>query len=361
MRKIEAFLQLAGLAIAANAIAIASPPAAQRGGSPRTEALAVAKRTGYSPVVPVPAEDTIDWAAVANKAAEVPRWLTVKPAPTVNQKAIVTHHAFYSKAMRTEIGYNVFLPPGYQEEKVRRYPVIYWAHGRDGNEYKDIGNAIYAYSAIAAGQLGPLIIVFVNGLAQSCYLDSSDGKYMSETYIIRELIPHIDSTYRTIATRDGRGISGMSMGGFGCLHLAFKYPEVFSSVVSYGATLLDPNDERARSFRRMLNFDVSELMAEHPFALARKHADALRGHMGIRIVCGTRDKTMLPSNRQLHELLSEIGIDHEYEELSPYGHDINGMYARAGVEGLRFALVAADKEGGRGKQPARTPIQGDVR
>jgi endo-1,4-beta-xylanase len=67
----------------------------------------------------------------------------------------------------------------------------------------------------------------------SFYSDSFDGQWMAETTVIEELVPHIDATYRTIANRDGRAIQGMSMGGFGALKLAFKYPDLFSSVVAF--------------------------------------------------------------------------------------------------------------------------------
>ena len=85
-----------------------------------------------------------------------------------------------------------------------------------------------------------------NGGKTTMYKDSYDGKYMGETNIIRELIPHIDGTYRTIAARYGRCIEGFSMGGRGSTRLAMKYPDMFCSLfdqsgnVMHVADLYDP-------------------------------------------------------------------------------------------------------------------------
>ena len=78
-------------------------------------------------------------------------------------------------------------------------------------------------AAITAGKLPPLIFVIVNGGRFTRYYDSLDRTVMMETTLIRELIPHIDATYRTVATRGGRAVQGGSMGGMGTLKFAFKY------------------------------------------------------------------------------------------------------------------------------------------
>src|SRR5215469_15404987 len=81
--------------------------------------------------------------------------------------------------------------------------------------------------AEAAGKAPEMIVVLVNGMVDSFYNASPDGKWPVESVIIKELIPHIDKTYRTIASREGRAIEGYSMGGYGAAHLGFKYPAVF--------------------------------------------------------------------------------------------------------------------------------------
>lgn len=265
-----------------------------------------------------------------------------QPSPVVDGKEIVTHHTFNSACMKKEMGYNILLPPKYEQETGKRYPVVYWCHGLNGHEYKDIGSAIFPYQAMAAGELPPMIIVYLNGIAQSWYCDSADGKVLSETMIMKELIPHIDQTYRTIAGRAGRAVSGMSMGGYGCLHLAFKYPEMFSSVVSYGAGVFDL-DSDPENLAATIFATSQKFIAEHPFTLLEKNLSKISGKLAIRIVCGADDLMMAVPNANLHDLLDKNKVQHEYEVMPGLKHDIRGMYTKVGVKGLKFAADAADK------------------
>ena len=87
-----------------------------------------------------------------------------------------------------------------------------------------------------------MIAVFVNGLAgNTMYCDTPDGKYPVESVIMKDLIPHVDATYRTVASREGRAVEGFSMGGFGAAHFGFKYPEVFGVVSIEAPALLGPD------------------------------------------------------------------------------------------------------------------------
>ena len=83
---------------------------------------------------------------------------------------------------------------------------------------------------ILAGKIPPFIVVLVQGLPSVRYINAKDGKRPVEDVIVKDLIPHIDATYRTVASREGRAIEGMSMGGYGALRLGFKYPELFGTV-----------------------------------------------------------------------------------------------------------------------------------
>ena len=159
---------------------------------------------------------------------EVGRWSN--PPKTVNPLA--AHHTYHSAAMNCDVGYSIYLPPNYAATSVR-YPAVYGLPGGGCNEEADSPSIARGLlggidAAIGKGRFPPLIFVIVNGGRYTRYYDSLDGSIMMETTIIKELIPHIDATYRTLATRDGRGVQGGSMGGMGSLKLAFKYPELFS-------------------------------------------------------------------------------------------------------------------------------------
>jgi S-formylglutathione hydrolase len=137
--------------------------------------------------------------------------------------------------------YIVYLPPSYNRT-TNSYPVIYALHGYGDDETLLTKNSEAVPSAvpplldsiIAARQLGEVIVVFVsatNQLYGSFYLNSAViADY--ESYITSDLVNHIDSIYRTLATRESRGITGYSMGGWGASHLALKFPNVFSVLVA---------------------------------------------------------------------------------------------------------------------------------
>ena len=134
---------------------------------------------------------------------------------------------FYSPALARNWAYNVYLPEHYADGGLR-YPVLFLLHGFGGNrdewvEHGDIAGM--ADRLIAAGDIPPCIIVMPSA-GRSWYLDGTEDM---ETAIIRDLIPEIDSRFRTISRRDGRLIAGESMGGYGALRFILKYPELFSA------------------------------------------------------------------------------------------------------------------------------------
>ena len=143
----------------------------------------------------------------------------------------------------------VYLPPSY-ETSDRRYPVIYVLHGFGGDARELTTKVKGAMDAmIFNGQVEDMIAVFVDGsnrFGGSQYLSSPTiGDY--ETYVVSELVGLVDTLFRTIPDRNSRGITGFSMGAYGSMHLALKYPEVFSVVVAQAGTY-DFSDEWVQLF-----------------------------------------------------------------------------------------------------------------
>ena len=89
-----------------------------------------------------------------------------------------------------------------------------------------------AYETLAdeAGAAPACLVVFVNGLPSGMYVDWKDGSTPVESMIVKDLVPHIDATWRTIATREGRMLDGFSMGGYGAARLGFKHANLFRAV-----------------------------------------------------------------------------------------------------------------------------------
>jgi endo-1,4-beta-xylanase len=185
-----------------------------------------------------------------------------------------------------------------------------------------------------AGKTPPMLIVFVNGVRNSFYCDSADGKVPVETVIVKDLIPHIDSTYRTIATREGRIIEGFSMGGFGAAHLSFKYPEMFGAVSIIDGALVDLGTMQTRHaelYQRIFGGSADRFAAENPRELIQKNQDAIRGKTKIRFAVGA----LVPGNRSFHEQLTNLKIDHDYDVFD-VGHNHAAIYESLGDKNWSF-------------------------
>jgi enterochelin esterase-like enzyme len=244
----------------------------------------------------------------------------------------VTHHTYFSQSMKHDVGYCIYLPPGYATSG-KRYPVIYNLHGAGGNELHSFEEAALLDEGIRAGKLPPMILVLPNGGKSTMYKDSYDGKFMGETNIIRELIPHVDATYRTIAAREGRCIEGFSMGGRGSTRLALKYPDMFCSLfnqagnVMHIADMYDPS--RPAIYPNFyLGPDKSRYIENDPFLLLKKNLDKIKDRMRIQVWCGTQDDGHLPTVRQFHEALKAAGVDHTYMEIEGLAHNHKEMLSR---------------------------------
>jgi endo-1,4-beta-xylanase len=238
----------------------------------------------------------------------------------------VTHHTFFSKALGRDVGYCIYLPPGYAGETARRYPVVYNLHGAGGNELHSFSSARALHDGIVSGRWAPMLLVLPNGGSHTFYKDSADGKLPAETLIIRELIPHIDATYRTIATRAGRAIEGFSMGGRGSTRLAMKYPELFCSLHNQAGNvvhLLDLHDpKRPDEYpNNYLGPDRARYEENDVYTLIKKNAAAIKAGLRIAITCGTKDDGHLPTVRDYHAALLAAGIDHTYLEVEGLAHE----------------------------------------
>lgn len=242
-----------------------------------------------------------------------------------------SYQTFPSKVLGSEVSFLVYLPPGYEKE-TRRYPVIYWLHGLGGNQRGGATLFVpHVDAAIRKGTLPPAIVVSANGMVTSFYCDWANGQRPIESVIIKDLIPHVDRTYRTIARREGRVIQGYSMGGFGAGHLGFKYPELFGAVFVDAGALIKENALNGPNLSEIMKDafagDKERFLAEHPLRLVEKNADRIRGKMTIRIGVGG-DDNLLPRNKELHELLEQLKIEHEYEVVPGVGHNSAEYYKK---------------------------------
>jgi putative tributyrin esterase len=245
----------------------------------------------------------------------------------------IEYSSLPSTALGKELKYAVMLPPSYKADAKRRYPVLYFLHGMFGNEgeFERRGVAAKIASLREQGLIGEFIIVAPAG-GNSFYLNSKSGvRY--EDAIIQDLIPHIEKTYRAAGTRDGRAIQGISMGGWGALMLAFKHPEMFSSVTTHSAALFaelpkPSGDDRRSKFMLQLigNIfgdppDEAYFRSVNPIYIAEANAAAIK-KSGLKIYfdCGEQDRYGFQiANKDFDERLTRLGIAHEFH-LFPGNH-----------------------------------------
>ncbi|QDU95418.1 alpha/beta hydrolase [Lignipirellula cremea] len=264
----------------------------------------------------------------------------------------VSHHTYFSEAMQKKIGYCIYLPPGYATDSDQRYPVIYHLHGAGGNEVRTLYNATVLHEGITAGRWPEMIMVFPNGGRATMYQDSADGRYLAETTVIKELLPHIDATYRTVAARQGRCIEGFSMGGRGSTHLAMKFPELFCSLFNQAGNVYPTSQMVGPDYEGIwptyyLGDKIERLRENDSFYLLEQNLAKIKGEMRIQVACGTQDPTHLPTVRDYHQALVQHEVDHTYFELEGLGHNQKQMVERLKavwfdyhVESLRRAAEA---------------------
>lgn len=257
----------------------------------------------------------------------------------------VVFRTFDSKIVGGKISYHVYIPETYGKTK-DRLPVLYWLHGTDGGIVGIYPTVKVFDAAIEAGNVPAMIVVFVNGLPRRLWADSKDGSSPVETVFIMEVIPDVDKTFRTIATREGRILEGFSMGGYGAARIGFKHPSLFAgiSILAGGPFDLELRGPRSQQnprlreqlLRHVCGNDLEYFRAISPWVTAEGAAASLRDKKTvIRHIVGDQDDTR-DLNRQFHDRMTNLGIAHEYSELPNLGHDARALLAALGDGNGKF-------------------------
>ena len=193
------------------------------------------------------------------------------------------------------------------------FPVCYLLHGLSND------HTIWARRTSIERYVAPLplIVVMPDG-GRGFYCDAVDGPAY-ERHIIEDVIGFVDRTFQTIPARQGRVIGGLSMGGYGAMKLALKFPHLFCSAVAHSAAFdvrrWIERPERSAEMRRIFGPSPGG-GPNDPYALAEQINRQLLP--ALRIDCGLEDG-LLEENRAFHRHLEQLGIAHEYAEF-PGGH-----------------------------------------
>ena len=278
----------------------------------------------------------------------------------------------------------VYLPPSYDTQPERRYPVVYVLTGFMGRGRMLLNDNAWSpslderFDALVARGCEEMILVMPDCFTRfggSQYLNSTaTGRY--QDHLIHELVPNIDATYRSLATRDHRGVTGKSSGGYGALILGLKHPGTFGAVACHSGDIgfdycyrpdlpkfaaamhraggvaawmkqFETSVQKKHDDLTVLNMlamaacyspnpatipfgidfpidpatarwreEVWQRWLEHdPLALVERHYDALRSLRLLYIDCGVRDEWNLHLGARLFvERLKQFRVAHEHHE-----------------------------------------------
>ncbi|MEM6702747.1 MAG: serine hydrolase, partial [Acidobacteriota bacterium] len=285
------------------------------------------------------------------------------------------HATFRSALLGQDVGYCIYLPPGYDTAAFaeRSFPVVYHLHGgRPGNESRSAQLSSFVDAAIRAGRIGPAIYVFPNGGLVSHY-DSDQHHSPGKSVFLQELLPHVESTYRTLPGPGGRALQGFSQGGRGAARVIFEHPELFCSAAPGGAGFatelaIAENGGVERTPTGQRNFGGALELGDgnDAYSLARAAVGQGTALPPLLFWFGTRDFNY-ESNLAYLGFLEEIGIAFERLVVADAPHHPSVVYETHGLELMTFHQRSCDwPQGSRplhrfeaGSTVARTSAQHD--
>ena len=256
-------------------------------------------------------------------------FLTLCTGPVLysqNSGKVIEQATVSSTVLGRVVNYTVYLPADYDHSE-RSYPVVYLLHGyTDDNtgwlQFGEINR--YADKAIADGTIPPMIIVMPDA-DSSWYINSYDGKEKYEDFFIQEFIPAVEKTYRIKAQKKYRGIAGLSMGGYGSLMYALKYPEYFAASAPLSAAVFSddeminmPDAQWERMFGQLYGRGLKgkarlnkAWYENSALSIIEKKSGAELNKVRYWIDCGD-DDFLAKGNSLLHIALRSKLVAHEY-------------------------------------------------
>jgi len=235
------------------------------------------------------------------------------------------------------------LPPNYEADTNKKYPVLYFLHGLGENEQTLLRSGGWGLIEDLRHdhKVGGFLMVAPEGRG-SFFINSADGRERYSDFFLNEFLPYIETHYRVIRERRARGVTGLSMGGYGALRFAFAHPELFGSVSAQSPALItEPPRELNADLRdagplaKLLGtvfgnpIDVAHWNQNNPFQLARKNQAQIRSQ-AIYINCGQQDEYgFAAAAEQMHKQLLAEKIPHEFH-LYPGGHNAEYFLSHLG-------------------------------
>jgi S-formylglutathione hydrolase FrmB len=249
--------------------------------------------------------------------------------PSASAAGRVECNTVPSKILARSVPYCIVLPASFDADKTKHFPILYELHGLGDNEQFFVHSGLWnmVEDLRERGELKDFLIATPAGGA-GFYINSKDGKVRYEDFLLQEFFPFIEKRYRVSPGRAHRAISGVSMGGYGALHLAFRHPQLFTSVSAHSAALIEklpaflsaPQSPRTRVLGGVFGIppDTAFWNANSPLVLARS---ANLSGLKIYFDCGDQDDYGFESGAAaLDKILTARKIPHEFHPY-PGRHD----------------------------------------
>lgn len=234
-----------------------------------------------------------------------------------------------SVALGASIHALVVLPEGYSTSG-KRYPVVYFLHGLPARPSSYLGNA---WLAEVAARVGPSIIVEPQGARDADtdaeYLDWGPNRNWS-TYVTHELPQYVDAHFRTIRSRSGRAIVGVSAGGYGAAMLGLNDLDEFSVIESWSGYFHATDPSGTKAITAPASANVHTLLAH--LAADQRHRPTFLG-----FYIGKADSRFLVENEKFADELTQAGIRHTFA-IYDGAHEA-ALWRRQAERWLRLALA----------------------
>lgn len=237
----------------------------------------------------------------------------------------------YSPSMKKTLKAAISFPSGYENEQ-SLYPVVYLLHGGSG-AFSDWHQKVTENGIVNQMAEQHKVLIVTPGVGPASYYYDSPllDSVRYETYMIQELIPFIDKNYRTLAQKESRAITGLSMGGHGAITLAAKHPTLFIAAGSMSGVMNIDTDlwKVGEDFRSLRKKGQIEMLGPinyqgplfNPYTAVGLVDQLKNQKVSLIIDCGV-DDFLIETNRQMHSLLMEKKVAHEYIE-RPGAHTWN--------------------------------------
>ena len=253
-----------------------------------------------------------------------------------------------SRILARRVPYCIVLPPSFASDKTRQFPVLYYLHGLGDNEQFFVHSGAWNLTEDMweKGELKDFLIATPDGSADF-YINSKDGKDRYEDFLLQEFFPFIEKRYRVQPGRGHRAIAGISMGGYGALHLAFRHPQLFISTSAHSAALIEklpaflgptPHSRRSEVLGAVFGSPPDEAFWQRNSPLTLARTANLAG-LKIYFDCGDEDDYGFEAGATaLDKILTSRHIPHEFH-IYPGRHDAS-YFAEHLPASLTFASHA---------------------